>query len=134
MTHTLFRSSFAALVALTVLAGACGGSTQVSSPGATGTADGEELSDEVVPVAPVNQGSVPECITITALGARSVAGFNHIVRLDNACDRDVDCRVATDSAPEPIDATVSAGERSELTLFRGHGARDFTPRVDCSLR
>ncbi|RLB55832.1 MAG: hypothetical protein DRJ42_05090 [Deltaproteobacteria bacterium] len=134
MAQTIFPTSLAVLVALTALAGGCGGSTQVTSPGGPGAADSDELSDEVVPVAPINQGSVPECVTITALGARSVAGFNHIVRLDNACERDVDCQVATNSAPDPIDATVSAGERSELTLFRGHGERDFTPQVDCSLR
>lgn len=78
-----------------------------------------------------NSGAAPECVSVSAYGVRSATGYNHIVRIDNQCDADVQCQVATDVAPDPIDARVHAHDRADLTTYRGWTTHSFVPDVNC---
>ena len=61
-------------------------------------------------------------------------GHNHIVLIENNCDRPAACVVSTDVAPDPIQATVPAKQKVELTTFRGSPASTFKAKVDCTLQ
>jgi hypothetical protein len=61
-------------------------------------------------------------------------GYNHVVGIDNTCERAAVCTISTNIAPDPIQATVGSKERVELTTFRGSPSRVFQARVDCALQ
>jgi hypothetical protein len=61
-------------------------------------------------------------------------GYNHVVVLDNTCDRAAVCKVSTNVAPDPIQATLASKEHVELTTFRGSPSYTFQARVDCTLQ
>lgn len=58
-------------------------------------------------------------------------GYDHIVHIANQCSTRSICVVSTDVNPNPIEATVPAGEHVEVLTMRGSPAREFTPRVEC---
>src|SRR5262249_54471143 len=60
-------------------------------------------------------------------------GYDHIVHLQNRCEKAVVCRVSTNVNPDPVEGTVAAGEDREVLTFRGSPSRDFVPKVDCRL-
>jgi hypothetical protein len=74
----------------------------------------------------------PACVKFWGQPIPSGPGYNHVVTIENGCERAVACVVSTDVAPDPIQATVESKKRVELTTFRGSPARVFTPRVKCS--
>ncbi len=57
-------------------------------------------------------------------------GYDHVVVIDNGCDRAAACTVSTDVAPDPIQATVDAKKTVELTTFRSSPASTFKPKVE----
>lgn len=60
-------------------------------------------------------------------------GYDHIVHIQNRCQKTVLCRVTTNVNPDPVEGTVAPREERELLTFRGSPARDFVPKVDCRL-
>ena len=60
-------------------------------------------------------------------------GYDHIVHIQNRCQKSVLCRVTTNVNPDPVEGTVAPGEERELMTFRGSPAREFVPKVDCRL-
>jgi len=76
----------------------------------------------------------PGCIKSRGEARARALGYDHVVVIENGCDRAADCVVSTDVAPEPITATVEARKTVELTTFRGSPASVFTPKVSCKLR
>ena len=63
-----------------------------------------------------------------------MVGYDHVVIIENGCEKAAECVISTDVAPEPITATVPARSKVELTTFRGSPASVFTPKVECKLR
>jgi hypothetical protein len=61
------------------------------------------------------------------------AGYDHIVHLQNRCEKTVLCRVTTNVNPDPVEGTVAPREEREVLTFRGSPAREFVPKVDCRL-
>ncbi|APR85580.1 Hypothetical protein A7982_10929 [Minicystis rosea] len=78
----------------------------------------------------------PELTCVKSSGeARARAlGYDHVVTIENGCDKAVACTVSTDVAPEPIQATVDAKKTIELTTFRNSPASVFKPKVGCRAR
>jgi hypothetical protein len=59
-------------------------------------------------------------------------GYNHVVGIENTCDKPVACAVSTDVAPDPIKATVAPKEKTELVTYRGSPASTFKAKVECT--
>jgi hypothetical protein len=83
--------------------------------------------------APALADKNPPCIRSWAQVVRTAFGYNHVVGIQNGCDRPASCVVSTDVAPDPIQATVPAKEKVELTTFRGSPATTFKPKVECTV-
>ena len=76
----------------------------------------------------------PACVRWWPLTVHMGIGYNHVVGIENDCDRPAACVVSTDVAPDPIQATVSPRQKIELTTFRGSPASTFKPKVECKLQ
>jgi hypothetical protein len=74
---------------------------------------------------------LPECVSVTTEAAFASVGYDHIVRLKNACKTTVSCSVKTDVNPEPATATLAPGESTSMVTWRGSPAREFKPDVSC---
>jgi hypothetical protein len=61
-------------------------------------------------------------------------GYNHVVGIENGCDKPAACTVSTDVAPSPVQATVPAKERVDVMTFRGSPTTVFKPNVACTLQ
>jgi hypothetical protein len=74
----------------------------------------------------------PACVTSWP-EARYVVGYDQIVHLYNACDRDAVCAVATDVNTTPQSVNVPKKTHVEVVTFRGAPSGKFIPRVACVL-
>jgi hypothetical protein len=73
----------------------------------------------------------PKCIVVTSSARYSGYGYDHIVEIDNSCDRAMSCTVNTDAAPEPTTVKVPAKEKKTVVTLRGSPAREFKADVRC---
>ena len=78
------------------------------------------------------QNDVPDCVEVQAIARWAAAGYNHIVHIDNRCERRVRCSVATNVNPEPTTVEVAAGQSADVLTFRDSPASTFEPRVSCT--
>jgi hypothetical protein len=76
----------------------------------------------------------PPCITWRSQVVLALVGHNHVVVIENGCNKPATCVVSTDVAPDPIQATVPAKQKVELVTFRGSSSSTFKAKVDCTLR
>lgn len=75
----------------------------------------------------------PACVRSRGEARARVIGYDHIVIIENGCDKSVSCVISTDVAPDPITVTVEAKKTVELATFRGSPATVFKPKVECKL-
>lgn len=75
----------------------------------------------------------PACIRSGGEARARTVGWDHVVWIENGCEKAATCVVTTDVAPEPVTQVVGAKQRVELTTFRGSPASAFKPKVDCKL-
>jgi hypothetical protein len=75
---------------------------------------------------------LPECVEVTTEAAFASVGYDHIVRVKNACKATVSCSVKTDVNPDPATATLAPGESTSMVTWRGSPAREFKPDVSCA--
>lgn len=109
------RSAVAALLATASLL------VVLATPG-TGAraADGED--------GPPNPG---KCVKVRT-SARYVAyGYDHVVELENTCNKAMSCDVSTDANPTPATVELAIGETKSVLTYRGSPASEFTAKVDC---
>ncbi|RLB45852.1 MAG: hypothetical protein DRJ42_29015 [Deltaproteobacteria bacterium] len=76
----------------------------------------------------------PTCIEHRGEARYRGYGYQHVVIIDNGCDQDARCEVATDVTPESQNVDVPAGETKEIITRNGSPSRAFEPRVSCSLQ
>jgi len=91
----------------------------------------------LVALAPVTRAAptpTPACVKSWGDARARAVGYDHVVVIENGCDKPASCVVSTDVAPEPIHATVAPKTKIELTTFRGSPATAFEPKVECKLR
>jgi hypothetical protein len=84
--------------------------------------------------APAHAEDTPACVRWWGQTVRAGVGYNHVVGIENTCDRAAACVVSTDVAPDPIQATVSPKQKVELTTFRGSPSYAFKAKVTCKLQ
>jgi hypothetical protein len=73
----------------------------------------------------------PECVHVRTEARYIPYGYDHIVEIENTCDKAVHCSIATDVNPTTVELTVPAGQKRSVTTFRGSPAREFKPDVTC---
>lgn len=74
------------------------------------------------------------CIKVTPFLRLNGGAFDHIVKIENACETDRECTVTTDVNPTPITAIIPAGETVEVLTFRASPSRNFRAVVTCDAR
>jgi hypothetical protein len=60
--------------------------------------------------------------------------YNHIVHVNNSCDREADCAVSTDVNPDPQKVEVPGHSEIQVMTFMGSPSRVFKPNVQCVMR
>jgi hypothetical protein len=83
---------------------------------------------------PALADQTPACVRWWGQTVHMGVGYNHVVGIENTCERTAVCSVSTDVAPDPIQATVSPKQKVELTTFRGSPSSVFRPKVECKLQ
>lgn len=72
------------------------------------------------------------CVKVTTR-ARYVAGFDHLVNLDNQCDDSATCEVSTNVNPKVQVVKVPPKSQETVLTFRGSPASEFVATVNCRL-
>lgn len=80
--------------------------------------------------APLSNGAV-DCVAYRSEARYRGVGYDHLVTLQNECEVQVHCSVSTNVNPQPVQATLSPGQRVTLLTFRGSPARSFVAYVTC---
>jgi|GEM_PF-1316572 len=78
-------------------------------------------------------GRNPPCISYRAEAVLGMAGYNHLVYINNACAKTAYCDVVTSANPTPIDVSVAPSETRAVITFRESPARVFQVKVHCQL-
>jgi hypothetical protein len=81
-----------------------------------------------------NPGGTPKCVEVRAQALYRGYGYDHVVDIQNVCDKPVDCSVRTDVNPEVTNLTIPPHELRSVVTFRGSPAREFKPDVQCKLQ
>ena len=90
-------------------------------PGAVArAADGEE--------GPPNPA---KCVKVRTEARYAAYGYDHVVELENTCDKAMTCDVSTDVNPTPASVDLAAGETKSVLTYRGSPASEFKAQVDC---
>ncbi|MFO0568651.1 MAG: hypothetical protein U0263_23520 [Polyangiaceae bacterium] len=76
---------------------------------------------------------VPACVKVSSQAIFSGSGYDHVVSIENGCDRTASCEITTDVSDETLHATVAPGEREDVVTFRGSPAAEFKASVKCTL-
>jgi hypothetical protein len=76
----------------------------------------------------------PECVSVRTEARYVAYGYDHIVEVENACDKAVRCTVATDVNPTSSSLAVPPRQTRSVTTFRGSPAREFKADVACQLQ
>jgi hypothetical protein len=72
------------------------------------------------------------CVRVSAEARYRGLGYEHVVHLENGCDKDVVCLVATDVNPEQQTVSVPPGVAADVITFIGSPSREFVPHVTCT--
>ena len=105
-----------------------------SGSGDRGAAERTGQDSHAVADSPSDAGSpLPACIRVSSEARYRNYGYDHLVTIQNGCDRAASCEVSTDVNPDVIHVRVGAGEALEVVTFRGSPAYVFTARVRCKL-
>ncbi len=75
----------------------------------------------------------PTACVLHTTEARYIMGYNHLVHIDNTCEKSVECLVSTDVNPEPQKVQLEAKSKKTVVTFKGSPARTFRATVDCQL-
>ena len=76
----------------------------------------------------------PACVKWWQQTVSTATGYNHVVGIENGCDKPVACAVSTNVAPDPIRVTVAPKEKTELVTFRGSPSYEFKAKVECAFQ
>jgi hypothetical protein len=72
-----------------------------------------------------------KCVEVRPEARFSGYGYDHIVEIENNCDKVMSCVIKTDVNPEPTRISVAVKEKKSVVTFRGSPAREFRADVQC---
>ncbi len=104
--------------------------------GVAGAADesADARSMETADTAKVDAGAPDTtCVHVWPEARMRAYGYDHIVHVQNTCAKDASCSVATDVNPDAVVVKVAKSTEVETVTWLGSPAREFTPRVKCTL-
>jgi hypothetical protein len=73
-----------------------------------------------------------KCFKVRSEARYGAYGYDHLVEIENTCDKTLLCTVKTDVNPEPSQLTIPGKEKRTVVTFRGSPAREFKPDVRCT--
>ena len=71
------------------------------------------------------------CVYVRAEAPYRGSGYDHLVHLDNHCDKAAACHVSSDVNPDGEDTTVPPKSQTTVLLWRGSPASTFKAKVTC---
>jgi hypothetical protein len=74
----------------------------------------------------------PECVHVRTEARYVAYGYDHIVEIENTCEKAMRCTVMTDVNPEIAIVSVAVGQTRSITTFRGSPSREFKATVACA--
>jgi hypothetical protein len=77
---------------------------------------------------------VPPCVKVQSQAIYSGGAYDHVVSIENGCQRDADCEVRTDVSEETLSVSVPPGENRDVVTYRGSPSSEFKADVTCKLR
>ncbi|MCC7541899.1 MAG: hypothetical protein IT379_37110 [Deltaproteobacteria bacterium] len=78
-------------------------------------------------------GSRPACVRAAGEARYRVVGYDHLVRVENTCDRRARCEVWTDVNTTRVAVALAPTQSTEVVTFSESPARTFRPTVECTL-
>jgi hypothetical protein len=118
------RSFALLLFALSFLGGGQASAEERAAPGEDGPPKPQQPKEQ-----PKKDPST--CVRVTTQ-ARYIAGYDHLVHLENACEQAVRCEVSTNVNPDVQVANLAPGTKETLLTFRGSPASAFEAKVACT--
>ncbi len=98
----------------------------------------EDMSAESVETADTKapDAGAPDlsCIRVWPEARMRAYGYDHVVHVQNACIKDASCSIATDVNPDAVIVRVPRGVEVETVTWLGSPAREFIPKVKCTLQ
>jgi hypothetical protein len=82
---------------------------------------------------PTRAAATPDvpCVRVWGEARYRGLGYEHVVHLENGCEKPMVCDVATDVNPAPQRVALAPSEATAIITFVGSPAREFVPRVQC---
>jgi len=74
---------------------------------------------------------LPKCVHVRTEARYVAYGYDHVVSIENGCDKAMSCVVRTDVNSDRAALDVPAGQARDVTTFRGSPAREFKADVTC---
>ena len=72
------------------------------------------------------------CVHVQTEAPYRAYGYDHLVTIENGCDKPVRCTVKTDVNPEPSHVRVEPQKSETVLTFRGSPASTFKADVSCT--
>ncbi len=74
------------------------------------------------------------CVSWSTEAKMDAYGFDHFVNLESTCPAKVSCAITTSTNPDTLNATLEAGEKKRVLIWRGSPARELTAQVTCTAK
>jgi hypothetical protein len=72
-----------------------------------------------------------KCVNVRTEARYAAYGYDHVVELENTCDKAMRCDVSTDVNPTPASVDLAIGETKSVLTYRGSPASEFKAQVEC---
>jgi hypothetical protein len=72
-----------------------------------------------------------DCVKVSSEARYVAYGYDHIVTLENTCEKAMRCEVSSDVNPTPASVELATGETKSVLTYRGSPASQFKPKADC---
>jgi len=72
-----------------------------------------------------------DCVKMSSEARYAAYGYDHIVTLENTCEKAMVCEVTTDVNPTAATVELAKGETKSVLTYRGSPASEFKPKTDC---
>ena len=73
-----------------------------------------------------------DCVKVSSEARYVAYGYDHVVTLENTCEKAMRCEVSTDVNPTPATVELATGETKSVLTYRGSPASEFKAKADCT--
>jgi hypothetical protein len=72
------------------------------------------------------------CVSWSTEAKMDAYGYDHFVHLESKCSVSVDCTITSSTNPAAVRATLAAGAKQRVLIWRGSPASQLTASVTCT--